>query len=492
MEPSKYQKVIYDWIKRGTGNAIIRAVAGSGKTTTIIEASNLLPKDKRSVFVAFNSAIVKELKERLPPNVECRTLHSLGLGIFRENGIQTELDNDKVFKLIMEVFGEDNITEDDDIYLEYINTLKKTITKAKAHNLNYKSYVDVYDLYIKEDYELNDALFSMMKRILDRDKKDTAKVDFDDMIWLPIQLKMKATTYDFVFVDEAQDLNKAQFELIKLISNGHTRVVAVGDEKQSIYAFRGADTGSMDNFKTYFNMAELPLSICYRCPKKVIAMAKEIVPYIEAKENAIEGVVEEIDIYTLVSKAQEKDLVLCRTNAPLIGVAFKLIRENKKAIVRGRDIGNNLVKLVTRYKVKTLNDLELRISEFQRLQEDKLSLIEQGKLDKKKKASIMAYIDECETLLAISENVETIDELKEKITTIFSDDKVGIICSSIHKAKGLEADRVFIINYALMPHPMAKTDEEIQQEKNIKYVALTRPKKELYIIPRVEDGKWKV
>lgn len=482
MEPSKYQKVIYEWVKEGTGNAIIRAVAGSGKTTTIIQASELLPKDKRSVFVAFNSAIVKELRERLPQNVECRTLHSLGFGIFRENGLQTELDNDKIFKLIMEVFGEDGITDEDDTYIEYINILKKTIAKAKAHNLNYKDYSEIQELFIKEDYELNDDLFSMLNRVLDRAKKNTRKIDYDDMIWMPVQLKMKAKTYDFVFVDEAQDLNKAQFELIKLISNGHTRVVAVGDEKQSIYAFRGADTGSMDNFKNYFNMTELPLSICYRCPKKVIDMAKEIVPYIEAKETAIEGVVEETDVYGLVDKAQEKDLVLCRTNAPLIWVAFKLIKQDKKVIVRGRDIGNNLMKLVTRYKVTTLNDLELKISNFEQLQNDKLALIEQGKLDKKKKASCLAYIDECETVLAISENVETIDELKLKIQTIFSDDKDGIICSSIHKAKGLEADRVFIIDYDKMPHPMAKTEEEIQQEMNIKYVALTRPKKELYLI----------
>jgi DNA helicase II / ATP-dependent DNA helicase PcrA len=483
MEPSKFQKKIYQWISTGSGNAIIRAVAGSGKTTTIVEASKLLPSHKKSVFVAFNTAIVNELKGRLPNTIECKTLHSLGFNVLRQGGIQTELDQDKTFKLIMEVFEEDGITEDNDNYIEYINILKKNITKIKANNLNYKDYSVVEEQFIKDDYELNDTLFSMLNRVLDRTKKNQATIDFDDMIWLPVQLKLKPSTYDFIFVDEAQDLNKAQFELIKMISNGGTRVVAVGDEAQSMYAFRGADTNSMNNFKEYFKMDELPLSICYRCPKKVIELAQQIVPHIEAKANAIEGVVEELpDVYELVAKAQEGDLVLCRINAPLIGVAFKLIRENKKAVVRGRDIGKNLMKMITKYKAKTLNDLESKISKFLQLQNDKLMLIEQGKLDKKKKASIMAYIDECETVLAIAENVEDITELKDKIETIFSDDKVGVVCSSIHKAKGLEADVVFIIDYDKMPHPMAKTDDEKQQERNIKYVALTRAKKELYII----------
>ena len=69
MEPSKYQKAIYKWIQKNKGNVIIQAVAGSGKTTTIIEASKLLPTDKSCIFLAFNKAIANELKTRLPSNV---------------------------------------------------------------------------------------------------------------------------------------------------------------------------------------------------------------------------------------------------------------------------------------------------------------------------------------------------------------------------------------------------------------------------------------
>jgi superfamily I DNA/RNA helicase len=480
--PSKYQEAIYNWVKDGKGNAIIRAVAGSGKTSTIVQASSLLPKDQHSVFVAFNTAIVKELRSRLPPNVECRTLHSLGFNIFWQNGIKTEFNGDKLFNTILEVLKEDGLTPDDKNFNEYLVTLKRLIPKAKAWNINYKDYGEVDDLFMREDIELDDDLFTYMGRIMDKGKKEIQTIDYDDMIWLPVQNRWKAKTYDFIFCDECQDLNKVQFELIKLISNGHTRVVAVGDERQSIYAFRGADTNGMTNFKEYFCMTELPLSICYRCPKKVIVLAQQIVPEIEAKANAIDGVVEDSDIYKLVNLAQEKDLILCRTNAPLINIAFRLIREGKKAVVRGRDISANLMRIVKKYKANSLNELEIKISEFKQLQEDKLVLIEKGKLDKKKKNSIMANMDASDTILAIADNVKTIEELVTEIETIFSDEKEGIVCSSIHKAKGLEADRVFIIDYDKIPHPMAKTEEEQQQEMNIKYVALTRPKKELYII----------
>jgi superfamily I DNA/RNA helicase len=250
----------------------------------------------------------------------------------------------------------------------------------------------------------------------------------------------------------------------------------------SIYAFRGADTDSMNNFIKEFNAVELPLSICYRCPKSHILLAQEIVPEIEASEYAEEGIVDDVNLLDAVELANDKDLILCRTNAPLIKVAFTLIRNGKKAIIRGKDIGANLIKMIEKYKAKDLGDLYVKLEAFRKLNDDKLSLIERGKFDTKKKNSILTNIDCVDTIFAVMEECDTIDEVKTKIQNIFTDDKEGIICSSVHRAKGLQSNGVFIINRDRMPHPMAHTDEEIEQEYNILYVALTRSKHALYMI----------
>lgn len=485
MEPSKYQKAIYKWIQKEKGNAIIQAVAGSGKTTTIIEASKLLPTDKSCIFLAFNKAIANELKTRLPTNVRANTLHSLGLSMFEGNtNTRPKVEFGKLESVILKVFYNNNIVEGEDRYKTLFNFLKRIVPLIKSTLINHKNYGELYDLIerFNIDIDLTDEHIRLIDQVLTKCKTDITIIDFDDMIWIPIVNNFKANSYDWVLVDEAQDLNKSQFELIKKICNDNTRIIAVGDRQQSIYAFRGADTFSMDNFKSYFKAKELPLSICYRCPKSHIEIAKTIVPIIESKKDAKEGLVQDLVIDELVSKAVDKDLILCRTNAPLVDVAFNLIRNGKKAVIRGRDIGRNLITMINKYKVSNLEDLIDRISSLQRLQEEKIRLIEKGEMDKRKKSSFMQIIDSCETILVLTEQVQTIQELKDKIENIFTDDVYGIVCSSIHKAKGLEADNVFIINYDKMPHPMAKTDEEIEQEMNIKYVALTRSKNNLYML----------
>jgi len=483
--PSKYQSNIYNWITNSTGNAIVQAVAGSGKTTTIVEASKLIPKDKKSIFVAFNKAIATELRGRLPLNVEVKTLHAFGLSLFRQNTtIQTKVDNDKIFELIRQTLIDNNYSDQEVDFSEKISVLKKLIPLIKAYYIDYTQYEPINNLMIEKgfDSELDDITFDIIKKVIDKCKTMIEKIDFDDMIWIPVVNNYKSTIYDWVFVDEQQDLNKIQFELIKKMCGPNTRVIGVGDEKQSIYAFRGADTNSMKNFKDYFDATELPLSICYRCPKTHIELAKELVPTIEAFDGNEDGLIENIGLDQSIELMQNKDLVLSRTNAPLIKIAFKLIRSNKKAIVKGRDIGKGLITLINRYKVYNLEDLENKITKYKELQEKKLDLILQDAYDKRKKNSLVQNIDSCETLLALIENVESIDELKSKIETIFSDMNEGIICSSVHKAKGLETDNTFIINYELMPHPMAKTEEELDQEMNIKYVALTRAKKTMRFI----------
>lgn len=486
-KPSKYQEAIFDEVENGSGNIVVQAVAGSGKTTTLEELHNRIPKGKSIIYVAFNSSIKNELRGRLPRHVEVKTCHAVGLSLFLPNtNNRPEIDADgvKLEKIVHQRLVEQGYEKNSIPYKEKKIFLKKLVPLLKAFYVDYTNFGEIQDVMLKKDFteELADDVLILVKNIMDDCKNDVNLIDFDDMIWSAVINNFKGPTYDFVIVDESQDLNKVQFELIKGLCNDKTRVIAVGDSRQSIYAFRGADTDSMDNFINYFKAKELPLSICYRCPKKHIRLAQEMVPEIECSPTADEGILEDVKFDELIKKAQTDNLVLSRTNAPLIQVAFALIRSGKKAVIKGRNIGKGLITLIDRYKVVNLEDLVNRIYNYKSLQEDKIALIEKGEYDRRKKNSLLKTIDSCETILVLADNVSTIQELKNQINSIFTDKVEGVICSSIHKAKGLEGDVVFIVNYADMPHPMAKTEEEFNQEINIKYVAVTRSKRELYLL----------
>lgn len=486
-KPSKYQQAIYNFIDSGKGNAIVEAVAGSGKTTTIVEATKLIPKQKKAIFVAFNRSIAQELQRKLPKHVKAQTLHSFGFSLFFNNSncsVTPEVDGDKLYNIVEDilskVYGKD--------FRKYISGYKDIISKIKAElldatNENIDYIIDRYNIAL--DYPIDIAVIGS---ILERCKNDLTTVDYDDMIWIPLVKNFSSRTYDWVFVDEVQDLNRSQFELIKKMCNGHTRIIAVGDSRQSIYAFRGADTDSMRNFKEYFNATELPLSICYRCPSSVIELAQQFVPQIETFEKAPKGKVQDITEDELDGIAKPNDLIICRTNAPLVKIAFKFIRQHRKAVIRGRDIGKKLVKIV---KENEVNDMALFVNELDRkidALQHKLQKIEQGIIPRKQKSAVLKEIDQLETVIAIAENCPSITSLKQTIVDIFSDKQEGIVLSSVHKVKGLEARRIFILYYhELMPHPMAETPEEYQQELNIKYVAVTRAQDELYLVAQPEE-----
>jgi superfamily I DNA/RNA helicase len=90
--------------------------------------------------------------------------------------------------------------------------------------------------------------------------------------------------------------------------------------------------------------------------------------------------------------------------------------------------------------------------------------------------------DQVETIVALAEGADTIADINKRIATIFADNVTGVTLSSVHRAKGTEADSVYIIRPDLMPHPMAKTAWQREQEMNLKYVAITRAKRLLTIV----------
>jgi superfamily I DNA/RNA helicase len=296
-------------------------------------------------------------------------------------------------------------------------------------------------------------------------------------------LKPIGLLYDFIMVDECQDMNKAERELILKCFKMGTRMISVGDENQTIYSFSGADPDSFNALKSLPNTQSLPLSISYRCGKNIVDFAKKLVPSIEANsENQNHGIVK-YDVP--LSDVEDGDMILCRNNAPLVQVYNEFLKLGKKAYIRGKDIGNNLKTLVKSVKQDKVNADCNEDGIFVRLYDDlfvtRNKIMERSNVDAKTAMTspiIENKLDMIKALEILAEGLNTSDELIAKIDEIFpkKDKKEGIALSTIHKAKGLEANNVYIACNSLMPSKSAKKDWEVRQEHNLMYVAYTRAK----------------
>ena len=489
--PSVYQQAIFDWVVDGTGNAIVEAVAGSGKTTTIVKSLELIPEHLRILFLAFNKHIVKELKRRVPSHIRVSTVHALGMSIIRKLPDFQDLDEDKISG-IMDTFWSIRKSEVEDAGIRSKNRIKrqvmrKIVSLVKATLSDYndpETILELIDLYnIEMDEQDEQEMIERLPEIMEINNSNLKYIDFDDMTYLPLivpSLQNRFDEYDFILVDEAQDLNKAGMELIIKCISKEGRIIAVGDRRQSLYAFRGADAEAIPNLIKRLDAVVLPLSISYRCPKKHVLSVKSIVPQIEYAENAIEGILEGMPYKDLLKSLKEGDMVLCRSNAPLIKPAFECIRRGIKAIIKGKDIGRELVNFIERFQCDELGRLEIMMAEH--TEREITRYIEKGK-----ELQAEFIKDKFDTILTVAHECRTVEELTTKIALLFSDDNASIVFSSIHKAKGLEAQRIFILHPELMPHPKAKGDRELTQEANAQYVARTRSLSEMYIVTGGEE-----
>lgn len=517
MDPSPHQTAILDCVRNTEKNIIVQACAGSGKTTTLRMICDALSPGLRAVAVCFNKLNADQFQAKLPAHVKASTMHSLGLALTRSRFGRIDVDTKKQTRIIKKLFGKTWDLGFEESHI--LHCTKKILPLIRANLLDpTEDLVAVRDLLIENVPDWNssianaDVVALYSKRILAALRKETSRVDFDDMIDFPVHYEIRGdSVYDVILGDEVQDWNKQQAKLVWLLAgtvgerqfsktaNGlddllgleaeedvapdvrptASRVILVGDEKQSIYAFRGADTKSMKNLEESFGCTKLPLSVCYRCAHLVVSRAQQIVgeEFIQPRDDAPTGKVlyrDEYQYNKTMSDLPEGAMVLCRTNAPLMPAALTLIRQGRKACVRGRDIKSNLTRIVEVNK-KGLEDDQLG---------ELLSKVYNWSVEKTRALSkVEAYMaaqavqDQYECIRSLATGANTIKDVFQNINQVFDDTVEGIVLSSCHKAKGLEAEYVVVLGPELMPHPMAEkygSDEQMVQESNLEYVAVTR------------------
>jgi superfamily I DNA/RNA helicase len=483
---SHYQEAIFDFNSSGTGNGIVEAKPGSGKTTVTEECVNRIPENETVLAVAFNRHIRDELETRMEDmlNVTVHTLNSFGNSVCRDALGWYKVNQAKVFNLLkFDIFKLKTGTytkQNAQRFWAVQSSIVKLIGLAKGHMIwtredlerSWQQLADEYDIDLPPKIKL-DVYEGILLQVFELDQQKTKVIDYDDQIAIPLRRDLPIPTFDRVFVDEAQDLTPAQIELTSRAICSTGRALYVGDTRQAIYQFRGADSRAMANIRMMMDCTELPLSICYRCCKAVVRAAQRIDSTIEWAPDAPEGEEVTISEDKFRKQAAPGNAVLCRTTAPLIESCLFFIKGGIKAVVKGRDFGANLEALVKdickgHISMRTEKFLEL-LNEYHLAQVQKLK-----RSDKEDKLIILE--DRIDTIKAIMSECPRVEDILDRCAALIvketKDDAINHM--TIHKAKGLEADVVFILRPDQLPHKLAKSEEAKRAERNLKFVAITR------------------
>lgn len=509
-QASEQQMDIFRWVRDGEGHAMVQALAGTGKTTTIIEAIRYMQGSV--ALVAYNKKIAEELQAKIKTRMNKRqdmragTFHSFGFSswIRRHPGMKMEGDSERSVGYWKwdRIIEELNIPKPDK---PLARCARKLLSLAKQYGFGIEGIEPDNNparwRWLFDHFNLQDELFDedtgymptgedidkLMKIAIILARRALLKgieishevIDYDDMLYMPLrESTCRIWSYDWVLIDECQDSNPVRRMFARRLLRPEGRSIWIGDENQAIYGFGGADSESMKVIVEEFNPQLFPLTTTYRCALSVVRYAQQWTPDMVARDDAPEGMVKTIDAENLLKEnLLNSDAILCRNTAPLVDLALQLIRGGRGCRVEGRDIGKNLINLAEKWKrVKTIQILAERLREYKKVQ--------MGILTKRGKVMQAEQVgDTVDSLLAIIESLPpgaTLASLKTKINGMFGDSDAGkpqtlLTLSTIHKAKGREWPRVFWWGYNVFnPSPYATQEWEKEQEDNLMYVAATR------------------
>ena len=521
---TEQQQACVNWTNNPSGHLIIEAVAGSGKTFTILQmitslvnsfhTAGSLPS-KRIALMAFNAKVRDELKHRvnqlgLSAWVEVNTVHGFGFAAYKKAHGPTAPNNFKLSDILAPWLKQHRLNWE----------LSKPITTAVSiakdsgmgiffpnNTAEWRRLIAYHDLSWNEEKLPLNLFLTLASDLFHKSLLDTSKIDFSDMIYMPLKNNLPFPQFDFVFIDEAQDTNATRREVAKRMlksgvpqyvedyeledlgvvlnsgsPSGH--LIAVGDRHQAIYGFTGADNDALDLIKKEFSASELPLSTCFRCAKSIISHAQKLVSHIQPRCGAITGeVILSMPEYNFhenlfahgTEHSYQTSAILCRKNAPLISLAFQLVNKRIPCRIEGKDIGQELIKLCKKFKATDKPSLLSALNAHLREQSAKLPAYKLDILSDK--ISAITSVLQLPHIISLTLFYQTLEQL-------FSDydpnSPPKLTLSSIHKSKGLEWPTVYLLGRnAWMPSPFATQPWMQEQETNLTYVAITRAMEKL-------------
>lgn len=504
---SPQQAALVEFAKTGDGNALVSAVAGSGKTSTLLSVLDVLSGSV--AFAAYNKKIADEIESKVSDKfkykakIDVGTFHRFGrrawMRLHPTSKVSGTKDHpeEKIDKMLKEYIDEDS----EQVPEAYKPFVRKAYTLARQWGAgilpefkfsDQAAWLDLVDHFdLEEEFENSEGnlppnveqlvrkAINWTVRIIKYGIKISPKlIDFEDMIYMPLRYQMSVQQFDWILVDECQDINPTRRAFSKKMLKFGGRAIFVGDPRQAIYGFTGADAKSFDNIRHEFGCKDFPLTWSFRCPAAVVRYAQQWVKHIESAPGAPEGEVRTIDSTKLYEEnLQRTDAILCRNNAPLVDLFFALLRKGIPAHIEGKDIAGQLINIINRYKTNNIVTLQ------DRLQAYKARAIAKAKTNgKEEKAGQIA--DSVDAICAVIHNLPptgTVFDLRNKIKSMFQDDLGNkletLTLTSSHKSKGREWERVFWYGRnRYNPSPYARQDWQREQEDNLCYVSATRSK----------------
>ena len=493
--PSAHQQAIFTYIEEGAGSLMVQAAAGAGKTTTIVQAMKRIRGS--AIYLVFAKRNQEEAEERLKGStVKARTMNSLGNQALGKVLGRTTLKANKVYLCWRNVGDALRISREDSQRL--YPAIRQLVELAPQEGVGilcpdqpdtWFRLMDTHGIQV-----LDPAGRDESRRVAALASKTLAEgvtmakrqkvIDFGDQLYLSIHPDFAARfeVFDWVFVDEVQDLSPVQVEIVACLAarTRPTRFVFVGDRWQAIYGWRGAMTSAMDDIKERFNCAELPLSVCWRCDTAIVALAASYGAPIEPAPGKAPGQV--ITHEDGPFAVPDGVTVLCRVTAPLVRGCFSLLRQGRPAVVLGKDIGANMVALVKAQREDEIPAMRDKLGAWAARE------IEDARADGRdtKISSIEDKVAAIDVMIEGLPGDATVADLCDAIHALFADDDPAtaarrVTFSTIHKAKGLEWDTVVWLDPERTCGGTAGW--QAQQELHCKYVAATRARHTLHLVP---------
>lgn len=502
--PTPEQQTCIEAIGQRNKNLVIQAVAGAGKSWTLLESIRhavfeLNVDPNKIAIMVFNKSIKEELRFKLNQlglhSVTVNTRHGYGLEAIRLLNPRINVNPNKTRDIAKQVIQYYSAP------FTAIASVSKLVNLAKDQGIGWNTDIQDrkawYDLIIKQDVEIEDENYSIDDlirhsiEVLTKSNLDTTTCDFPDMVYWPLLKNLRLLRqFDILLIDEAQDTNVTGRGLAKALLSINGTLTAVGDDWQAIYGFAGADNDSLDIIKREFSAEELWLSVCFRCSKSVISHAQQIMPRIQPAPSAPEGSVTSIDYLEFLKLTPDKtSAILCRKNAPLMSLAFSFLRRGIACRIEGRDIGQNLIKLCKKWKVRSLNELISRLETYREKEIQKFMANGQEQSADQLNDQLDCLLSLCDRAREVDPSIEGLIRL---IESMFTDSVTGqpqttLTLSSVHKAKGREWPTVYLLGRdTLMPSKFARQDWQKEQELHLIYVAITRAKLDLIEVTNIE------
>ena len=472
--PDEFQKAIIDHMETRK-SLIVDSYAGTGKTTVCVESmhSILRREPKANIgYLIFAARNKEEAIGKCPPAVTCKTMHGFGLGCLSAAYGKIEVSKDKNENIATAICG----PEDEKAELRY--SLCRAMDLGKDYLASTVEEISaIVDKHGIETCGYSDSDFATkVLEAIEVSVKQVRQVSFSDMTYLPIRLGLTIPTFDYTFLDESNDLNPIRIELGLRTVGPNTKLVSVGDMNQQIFAFTGSDEDAMNKLKERSNAEVLNMHRTYRCGKAIVEMAKMYVADYEAAPSNEEGeVVETTEAKMMdLEGVAAGDFVLSRTNAPLIGFAMNLLMQGRKCNIQGRDIGKGLLFMIRRSEALNVDSFLSWLAEWSAMECERLG---------KKNRPTEHITDRAACMQSFCEGTRDIEEVKRRIKSMFDDaddDTSKVVFSTVHRSKGLERNRVWLLENSFVCKP--KTPLEVKAEANLRYVAITRSRSSLFLV----------